>query len=172
VSKGKCSFSSDFFASRPLIGPLAPVFCGPLRGCSPAGAGGAPAGHTRFNCCGSCPYNKGAATGQLCFSDCRCLLERQSGARDSLVPKPRSGPYRASTNLGVQRAVLAAMAPAAAPMKNHLAARRMRRQTLPPWAICKAWSRFLVRAVVFVFSSVRSLWGGGQLGLAGLANQA
>src|SRR5258707_369921 len=40
------------------------------------------------------------------------------------------------------------MAPAAAPMRNHLAARVMRRQALPPRAMRRASSRSLARAAV------------------------
>src|SRR2546421_2876094 len=50
------------------------------------------------------------------------------------------------------------MAPAAAPMRNHLAARPIQRQALPPRAMRRASSRSRVSAAVFWRSSVTSAW--------------
>ena len=55
-----------------------------------------------------------------------------------------------------KRAAFAAIAPAAAPMANHFAARAILRNTDPPLAARRASSRSLPSAWLFTFSSARS----------------
>src|SRR6266481_4886889 len=50
----------------------------------------------------------------------------------------------------------AAIAPAAAPIANHFAARAILRSTEPPFAARRASSRSLLSAWLFTFSSARS----------------
>src|SRR5712664_1686064 len=64
------------------------------------------------------------------------------------------------------------MAPAAAPMANHLALRAMRRRTLPPLAARTASSRSRARMAVLARSSVRSAWAAASLAWQALQSSA
>jgi hypothetical protein len=71
--------------------------------------------------------------------------------------------------LRAQRLARPAMAPAAGPMANHLAARTTRLRALPPLAVRMAPSRSLMRVAVLVCSSVRSAWAAASLAWASAA---
>ncbi len=106
------------------------------------------------------------------FDGARHKVEPSSAPRGLVGPANPLGYFRLESRLSVQRVALAATAPAAAPLANHIAARRMRCRTVPPFAAVTAASRSLLSAAVLVFSSVRALWAAASFACQALQSRA